>query len=412
MLSGPIESISINGQLDVAEMWTYTINYTTTQSDIDAGVNLVNTASVTTTQVPGPTTDTATTPVTQSPSLTITKDQTGGPNPITAAGQTINYTIVVTNTGNQTQTGINVSDVLPGGGAGTLTGPTESISSNGQLDVAETWTYTISYTATQADINAGVNLVNTASVTTTQVPGPTTDTASTPVSQNPSISIIKSQTGGPNPATLAGQVINYSIVVTNTGNQTQTGINVSDVLPNGNNGILSGPIESISNNGQLDVAEMWTYTINYTTTQSDIDNGLDLVNTATVTTSQLPNPVSDDAVTAVSQMPSLIIVKTQTGGPNPITAAGQTINYSVLVTNTGTQTLTNVVVTDILPNGNNGILVGPVESSIPNGQIEVGEIWTYTINYTVSQAEIDAGMDLINTAYVTTSQVPGPTIVT
>ncbi|MBK9688340.1 MAG: DUF11 domain-containing protein [Saprospiraceae bacterium] len=52
--------------------------------------------------------------------MTITKDQTSGPNPITAAGQTIDYTIVVTNTGNQTQTGVNVSDVLPGGGAGTL----------------------------------------------------------------------------------------------------------------------------------------------------------------------------------------------------------------------------------------------------------------------------------------------------
>ena len=121
------------------------------------------------------------------------KDQTGGPNPITAAGQTLNYTIVVTNTGNQTQTGINVSDVLPGGGAGTLTGPTESISSNGQLDVSETWTYTISYTATQADIDAGVNLVNTASVTTTQVPGPTTDTATTPVTQSPSLTITKTR---------------------------------------------------------------------------------------------------------------------------------------------------------------------------------------------------------------------------
>ena len=76
-----------------------------------------------------------------------------------------------------------------------LSGLTESISSNGQLDVAETWTYTINYTATQADIDAGVKLVNTASVTTTQVPGPTTDTASTPISQNPAISIIKSQTG-------------------------------------------------------------------------------------------------------------------------------------------------------------------------------------------------------------------------
>ncbi|MBK8111111.1 MAG: DUF11 domain-containing protein [Saprospiraceae bacterium] len=181
--------------------------------------------------------------MTQSPSLTIAKDQTGGPNPITAAGQTINYTIVVTNTGNQTQTGVNVSDVLPGGGAGTLSGPTESVSSNGNLNIGETWTYTISYTATQADIDAGANLVNTASVTTTQVPGPTTDTATTPVSQTPSLTITKDQTGGPNPITAAGQTINYTIVVTNTGNQTQTGVNVSDVLPGGGAGSLTGPTE-------------------------------------------------------------------------------------------------------------------------------------------------------------------------
>ncbi|MBK7221670.1 MAG: DUF11 domain-containing protein [Saprospiraceae bacterium] len=181
-LKWPPRKRKFKGNLNVGE-WTYTISYTATQADIDAGASLVNTASVTTAQVPGPTTDTATTPVTQSPSLTIAKDQTGGPNPITAAGQTIDYTIVVTNTGNQTQTGVNVSDVLPGGGAGTLSGPTESVSSNGNLNIGETWTYTISYTATQADIDAGANLVNTASVTTTQVPGPTTDTATTPVTR-------------------------------------------------------------------------------------------------------------------------------------------------------------------------------------------------------------------------------------
>ncbi|MBK7221671.1 MAG: DUF11 domain-containing protein [Saprospiraceae bacterium] len=124
--------------MNIGETWTYTISYTATQADIDAGANLVNSASVTTTQVPGPTTDTATTPVSQTPSLTITKDQQVAPNPITAAGQTINYTIVVTNTGNQTQTGVNVGDVLPGGGAGTLSGPTESVSSNGNLNVGET----------------------------------------------------------------------------------------------------------------------------------------------------------------------------------------------------------------------------------------------------------------------------------
>ncbi|MBK8111119.1 MAG: DUF11 domain-containing protein [Saprospiraceae bacterium] len=408
-LSGPTESVSSNGNLNVGETWTYTISYTATQADIDAGANLINTASVTTTQVPGPTTDTATTPVTQSPSLTITKDQTGGPNPITAAGQTIDYTIVVTNTGNQTQTGVNVSDVLPGGGAGTLSGPTESVSSNGNLNIGETWTYTISYTATQADIDAGANLVNTASVTTTQVPGPTTDTATTPVTQSPSLTITKDQTSGPNPITAAGQTIDYTIVVTNTGNQTQTGVNVSDVLPGGGAGSLTGPVESVSSNGNLNVGETWTYTTSYTATQADIDAGANLVNTASVTTTQVPGPTTDTATTPVTQSPSLTIAKDQTSGPNPITAAGQTINYTIVVTNTGNQTQTGVNVSDVLPGGGAGTLTGPVESVSSNGNLNVGETWTYTISYTATQADIDAGANLESSASKQTTQVPGPT---
>ncbi|MBK7010275.1 MAG: DUF11 domain-containing protein [Saprospiraceae bacterium] len=341
--------------------------------------------------------------------LTIDKSQVGGPNPITAAGQVINYQIVVTNTGDATQTGVNVSDVLPGGGAGTLSGPTESVSSNGNLNVGETWTYTISYTATQADIDAGVNLVNTASVTTTQVPGPTTDTATTPVSQTPSLTIAKDQTGGPNPITAAGQTINYTIVVTNTGNQTQTGVNVSDVLPGGGAGTLSGPSESVSSNGNLNVGETWTYTISYTATQADIDAGANLVNTASVTTTQVPGPTTDTATTPVTQSPSLTITKDQTGGPNPITSAGQTINYTIVVTNTGNQTQTGVNVSDVLPGGGAGTLSGPTESVSSNGNLNVGETWTYTISYTTTQADIDAGANLVNSASVTTTQVPGPT---
>ncbi|MBK8111122.1 MAG: DUF11 domain-containing protein [Saprospiraceae bacterium] len=208
--------------------------------------------------------------------LTIDKSQVGGPNPITAAGQVINYQIVVTNTGDATQTGVSVSDVLPGGGAGTLTGPTESISTNGNLNVGETWTYTISYTATQADIDAGVNLVNTASVTTTQVPGPTTDTATTPVSQTPSLTIAKDQTGGHNQITAAGQTINYTIVVTNTGNQTQTGVNVSDALPGGGAGTLGAHQRERKFKWQFERRRDLDLHHQLHATQADIDAGANL----------------------------------------------------------------------------------------------------------------------------------------
>ena len=38
--------------------------------------------------------------------------------------------------------------------------------------IDETWIYTATYAATQADINAGTDLVNTATVVTTEVPRP------------------------------------------------------------------------------------------------------------------------------------------------------------------------------------------------------------------------------------------------
>ena len=266
-MAGPTESGAGNGILDVGETWTYTISYTTTQGDVDSGANLVNTGSVTSTEVAGPTTDTAITPVAGSSSLTVAKTQTGGPSPVTAAGQTLDYTIVVTNTGTTSITGVAASDTLPDASAGVLAGPTESGAGNGILDVGETWTYTISYTTTQGDVDAGANLVNTGSVTSTEVAGPTTDTAITPVAGSSSLTVTKTQTGGPSPVTAAGQTLDYTIVVTNTGTTSITGVAASDTLPDASAGVLAGPTESGAGNGILDVGETWTYTISYTTTQ-------------------------------------------------------------------------------------------------------------------------------------------------
>ncbi len=115
-------------------------------------------------------TDDETVTAEQAAGLSIVNSQTSGPSPVTAAGEELGYEIVLANTGNQTLTNVTVSDVLPDGSAGTLSGPTESLSTNGELNVGETWTYTLSYTVTQADIDTGTPLVNTASVVTGQVP--------------------------------------------------------------------------------------------------------------------------------------------------------------------------------------------------------------------------------------------------
>lgn len=245
-------------------------------------------------------------------SLTISKTRTSGPSPVTAAGQVLGYSVVVTNTGIFSQTGITVTDTLPNGSAGGLVGPTESIATNGVLDVGETWTYTISYTVTQANIDSGIALVNTAQVVTTQVPGPTQATASTQVAQNPARTIVKTQTSGPNPATTAGQSLGYTIVVTNTGNVSQTGVNVTDTMPDGSPGVLTGPTQSGVPNSILEVGETWTYTAGYTVTQTNIMSGVPLVNTARISTTQVPALTQSAATTQVG---SVLFANGFEGGP-------------------------------------------------------------------------------------------------
>ena len=72
-------------------------------------------------------------------------------------------------------TNVVLSDDL----AGAATLDSGDTNTNSILETTETWVYSATYTVTQADINAGTALVNTASVVKTEVPGPTEDDATT-----------------------------------------------------------------------------------------------------------------------------------------------------------------------------------------------------------------------------------------
>ena len=118
----------------------------------------------------------ATTSVVPTPALTVVK--TVDLTAISAPG-TLTYTITVDNTGNVNLTSVVLSDDLAG--VATLDLATDP-ANVGVLDVGETWVYTATYVATATDISVGVTLVNTASVVSTEVPGPTTDDARTTIS--------------------------------------------------------------------------------------------------------------------------------------------------------------------------------------------------------------------------------------
>ena len=114
-------------------------------------------------------------------SLTVGNTQTGGPSSVTMTGDVLDYTIVITNTGTKNQNNAVTTITLPDGSVGVLNKVTESITANNVLEVGETWTYTISYSVTKVQIEAGKDLINKVSVVTAEVPGPTVDTVITPI---------------------------------------------------------------------------------------------------------------------------------------------------------------------------------------------------------------------------------------
>ncbi|WP_170069065.1 DUF7507 domain-containing protein, partial [Cecembia rubra] len=372
---------------------TFTGTYIIKQSDIENG-SFTNTArasgqagSVTVTAD-----DSHTQNFTKVPDLSILKVQIGGPDPVTAEGQILQYQITVENRGNINLTNVVLQDLFPGASTPVVLSVISGDNSDpGVLNVGETWVYNASYTTTQADIDAGVDLINLASVITTQVPGPTNSRAITEVSQNALISLVKS--ADPKVYSAAGEEITYSFEVTNTGNVTLTNVSVSDLLP----GLGTISPASVT----LNPGASQTFTATYTITLADMNTGK-VDNTATASGTPPTGPAvtdSDSETITADQNPSISITKT--AGQSTYSSAGEEITYSFEVTNTGNVTLTNVSVSDPLPG------LGTISPA--SVTLNPGESQTFTATYTITLADMNAGK-VDNTATASGTPPTGPAV--
>ncbi|WP_025146750.1 T9SS C-terminal target domain-containing protein, partial [Pedobacter jeongneungensis] len=380
---------TIAGPLAVGQSLTDTEVYTLTQADKDAG-SVTNSATLsaktntgnTISDVSGTdkTNDTPTvTSLTPSPAFTFTKVVTG--TVPTTAGGVLNYNLIVTNTGNVTLTNIVVTDA----------NATVSGSPIATLAPGTSVTVTATHTLTQADVNAG-SVTNQANATAkdpsgnnvTKVsdnPATTTpnDATITPLAPSPSFTFTKVVTG--TVPTTAGGVLNYNLIVTNTGNVTLTNIVVTDA-----NATVSGsPIATLAPGASV------TVTATHTLTQADVNAG-SVTNQASATakdpsgnnvTKVSDNPATtapnDATVTSLTPSPSFTFAKVASG--TIPTAVGGTLNYNLTVTNTGNVTLTNIVVTD----ANATVSGSPIATLAPGAAV------TLTATHVLSQADVNNG---------------------
>jgi uncharacterized repeat protein (TIGR01451 family)/LPXTG-motif cell wall-anchored protein len=162
------------------------------------------------------------------PGLSITKTSTSHPDgngdgtadAPAKPGDTIDYSITTTNTGEVALTGVTVTDSLLADLTCTWPG------TPGTLAVGASVTCTGSHKLTQAEVDAG-KVDNTATATSNET-GPKTDTYQVPVTQSPAIDIVKGPKG--TVAVPKGTDHTWTITVTNTGDVTLTDVTVTDVV--------------------------------------------------------------------------------------------------------------------------------------------------------------------------------------
>ncbi|MGC9360964.1 MAG: DUF7507 domain-containing protein, partial [Anaerolineae bacterium] len=267
-----------------------------------------------------PVTDTHTVAIETYPALSIDKV---GSTTSAGIGETVDYTITVTNIGDVTLTGVSVMDPMLGiVQVGGILLPGASTTVNGSYGPI-----------TENDYLNNNPLVNVAEAYSAET-DPVTDTWSVDIVAAPALQIVK--TG--DEVVVVEEMVQYTITVTNVGDITLHNVTLSDPM-------LWATPQAL---GTLTPGQSVTLYPTYgPVTQDEYENSNPLVNTATADSDEA-GPVSDDhSVIIVSKPvepePGLAIVKTGDAGP---VAIGGYINYQIEVSNTGNITLTNVTVVD------------------------------------------------------------------
>jgi uncharacterized repeat protein (TIGR01451 family) len=217
---------------------TATLQITATVDAGTAGSTITNTATITTStpadSTPGDNSDSAAVTVAQ-PDLSVTKSVDDN---TPQEGQSVTFTVTVTNSGSGDATLVTVTDLLPAG----LTYVSDVPSQGSYVSGTGVWTVgtvpapgsaTLQIVATVNAGTAGTTITNTATLTTSSptdpTPGDNSDSELLDVGQ-PDLSITKTADSN---QVQSGFPVTFTITVTNSGDGDATSVTVTDLLPPG-----------------------------------------------------------------------------------------------------------------------------------------------------------------------------------
>ena len=310
-------------------------------------------------------------------------------------GDTLNYTITLTNVGGQAVKNAVVKDFFDGNGVLNFV-PMDGVTDNGD------------YTYTVANVEKGQSI--TLRFTYTVVAGDAPMVLNAAVVKDPTPPVDIEKTADKHVA-MVDEVVNYTITVKNTTDKAVTDLLVSDT----NN--FTGAIASKDN-------AKYTYNGNHTWTIPSIKAGesIDILYTYTVKTtdpSTLVNEAdvrytTDDGEYVIKADPVEVVVPKDgevtivKSGDKKIAEPGEVVTYTVTIHNGKAHDITNVVVSDSnnfagTITGTNGVGYKFVDGHFVIDKIAAGADAVLTYTYTVQIADVPTHI-LENVA---TAHVPG-----
>lgn len=292
-------------------------------------------------------------------------------------GDTIRYTVTVTNTGTANATEMVITDTPPSGSAfvaGSVTvnavpRPTANITAGVSIGtLAPGASVSVAYSATVTSLPSSLQVVNTANVSFNfqSVPGGPVTSAVIPSNgvTIPVYSPVMTQTKSANTTNATvGSTVTYTIVTANSGNIAGT-TTVTDPIPSGTTFVPG----SVTVNGTpVPAANIATGV-----SVGSIGVGLSATVTFQVVVQTLPSPprlvnqataaynftvpdgrtssgsTASNTVTIPVSLPSVTATKTSSV---PDAAVGENVTFTTVVSNSGISSVTNVVFTDPIPSG-------------------------------------------------------------
>lgn len=312
----------------------------------------------------------------------IDADSSGNNSP----GDTLRYTIVVTNNGAGAATGVVLTDVPDANGAlvvGSVTTTQGSITAgNGGGDtsvavnigtIAAGASVTVRYDVTiDNPLPVGVTqLVNQGTVNSNELPSVPTDDPDEPGSSDPTVepvvaapdmTISKSDGGA---STLPGGTVAYTLNYSNVGNQHATGVVLTETVPahtSFNAGASTAGWSCVPSNAAGSTCSLAVGTVNagaggsvtfaVTVVPSVPVAVTQIANTATVADDGSngvdPTPANNTAsdTTPLNATPDLTITKSDGGAT---TVPGGTVSYALSYSNVGNQDASGVTLTETVP---------------------------------------------------------------